>query len=736
MNGKIIKREFSIVLIFVFLLSLLGCNVKKEKVETKNAEGARKYYSNLEMIVPEGDPLYIAKASTGGLYVVTGDSDNSKAVWYVDEKDNWEKKYDINDILDIEDKSCKVFVSPDGEILAQYNNGDENDNPSYAFIDVEGKKSEIKVDLPIIEDEEEIEEDNLSELNRGLKLVKFVDKYIYMLDTDRGLIEVNKEDFSVKCVLKEELGCISDFSVYNKTLILVIDGMVAVESLDSNVDEEKMAQKFGPFFEETEQGTVNVSIDIDGGKLWCIAGDKISVLNLETDEFDIYKALGYKSGDRVKYQVANSDNVYTLVQNFSDSKVSLYRYFVDEGNGSASSDGSKALKIWTLEESVTFEVAVRCFTEKHPELDVQIEVGMGNFEDGVTEIDAIKKLNTEIMAGNGPDIIYMDGLDIDSYVESEQLYEISDVISELKSSGDYFNNILDSYNMDGKVYMVPSSVQLIGKVGTKDQIKASEDYNGFAKYIKENNSKHGIIHKDLVMDYVVNAYYRDIKNDLKQGTMDESKLKEFFDGAKAIYDVAGDKDNILDPVGLYFLANYSYGYDGSYEFIINYLGNVYTNPFSYEAMAKEIDGEFEFPAKDYEDCYLVRDCVAINANSKNIDLAKAYVKEALSEECQSLENGTAAFQVNKTALRSYNKKMYEQELLYESTNTDAVKSQSIDERIDDVIAHLESANKPMMIDMPFDHIVFDELNRYIQETTDRDTAVSNTLEKVKIYLAE
>ena len=51
-----------------------------------------------------------------------------------------------------------------------------------------------------------------------------------------------------------------------------------------------------------------------------------------------------------------------------------------------------------------------------------------------TESDALKTLNTEIAAGNGPDVILLDGLPVESYIEKGLLEDISDVISRIYKS--------------------------------------------------------------------------------------------------------------------------------------------------------------------------------------------------------------------------------------------------------------------------------------------------------------
>lgn len=55
--------------------------------------------------------------------------------------------------------------------------------------------------------------------------------------------------------------------------------------------------------------------------------------------------------------------------------------------------------------------------------------------DAVTTSDAIRTLNTEVMAGEGPDILFMDGLPVNSYIEKGLLADVSDVMNPLISDG-------------------------------------------------------------------------------------------------------------------------------------------------------------------------------------------------------------------------------------------------------------------------------------------------------------
>ena len=114
------------------------------------------------------------------------------------------------------------------------------------------------------------------------------------------------------------------------------------------------------------------------------------------------------------------------------------------------------LRLYTLKENENLWQSAKLFMEKYPKYPVVIEVGISE-EDGKTVSDAIRSLNTEIMAGNGPDIILMDGLPIEDYIEKGGLEDLSDMVESVKENGEeFFENVLSSYEKGEKVYAIPS----------------------------------------------------------------------------------------------------------------------------------------------------------------------------------------------------------------------------------------------------------------------------------------
>ena len=78
------------------------------------------------------------------------------------------------------------------------------------------------------------------------------------------------------------------------------------------------------------------------------------------------------------------------------------------------------LTIYSLEENSGIRQAVVMFQKKYPDIYLTLETGMSG-NDGVTRTDALKTLNTEIMAGKGPDILILDGISSETYIEQGML---------------------------------------------------------------------------------------------------------------------------------------------------------------------------------------------------------------------------------------------------------------------------------------------------------------------------
>ena len=208
----------------------------------------------------------------------------------------------------------------------------------------------------------------------------------------------------------------------------------------------------------------------------------------------------------------------------------------------------KQLRIYSLLENDQVRQAVSAYAKANPDTYVKYEVGMTWGEEGITESDALKTLNTEIAAGNGPDVILLDGLPVESYIEKGLLEDISDVISEYTSQDLIFKNIADAYTVDGKIYQFPTKVKFPMLVGNKDVIESVSDLDSFVELAKKLGKENP--DKRIFSDYyspktlVYSLYYlygNDWLNTDK--TINVDALNNFFEKTKELYTIVDENMN-------------------------------------------------------------------------------------------------------------------------------------------------------------------------------------------------
>ena len=157
-----------------------------------------------------------------------------------------------------------------------------------------------------------------------------------------------------------------------------------------------------------------------------------------------------------------------LVELFGDggSTPDLYLYTYDE---TLPTHADTTLTFWTLSDSTTARTAVNLFKKANPDVDVDFQIALSDeTEDTDTaRTDALTQLNTQLLAGEGPDVLLLDDTDYQTYANKGMLADMADALpmSDLQS------NLVEPFVTDGKVYVLPARFSvpaLCGDTGTLD----------------------------------------------------------------------------------------------------------------------------------------------------------------------------------------------------------------------------------------------------------------------------
>lgn len=155
----------------------------------------------------------------------------------------------------------------------------------------------------------------------------------------------------------------------------------------------------------------------------------------------------------------------------------LVRYTWDE---TVPSMPDKEIRIYSLEENGSVRQAVTAYKKEHTDMYVRYEVGLEG-DGGMTREDALRRLNTQVLAGEGPDVLILDGLPVDTYIEKGLLKDLSGVLSALEGEDALFPNLVDSMTQaDGTVYAMPLCIRVPLLAGEKDVAARIKDLESFA----------------------------------------------------------------------------------------------------------------------------------------------------------------------------------------------------------------------------------------------------------------
>ena len=172
--------------------------------------------------------------------------------------------------------------------------------------------------------------------------------------------------------------------------------------------------------------------------------------------------------------IGSNDDFYAFL-GVKDYQLLRYAYSAD-----VSAEPDTVLEVFSLYDNNTIRQAIGEFQRNNPNVRVDLRVAMDE-DSSATAEDVIRALNTELLAGKGPDIIVLDGLPISSYIDKGVLKDLTDLTSRLTNELGLLENLTDAYEKNGKIYGLPSRFVLpimMGKQDKLDSIRSLADLAG------------------------------------------------------------------------------------------------------------------------------------------------------------------------------------------------------------------------------------------------------------------
>ncbi len=355
---------------------------------------------------------------------------------------------------------------------------------------------------------------------------------------------------------------------------------------------------------------------------------------------------------------------------FSEGKLSSFTY-----DPTIASMPSQTFSAYSLTENDILRQAITRYQEANPDVYVEYRVGLGG-SDGATREDAVKKLNTEIMAGTGPDLILLDGLPTETYREKGALLDLTPYLAKLEEKERLLPNIRESFTQEGRIFMIPAAVTLPAYYTDENNMTQVSDLSSLADMFENLRKNHpGEELMELYSkDMLFNALFPVAAPGwvTETGQADPEKIAGDLEQMKRIYDACmeGLPDQVLLKYkgyveGNVVSSNKATAYNdlggGAMQMkggnVLVSMGEL-KNGYCYGILqsvklceGQENNGLAQIPGNT-ADAFTPIGLMGINAASPKADLAGGFLQMILSKEMQSTIY-PVGFPVNEEGLSLY-----------------------------------------------------------------------------------
>ncbi|SFG01647.1 ABC-type glycerol-3-phosphate transport system, substrate-binding protein [Lachnospiraceae bacterium C7] len=700
MKNKLLSIGLSVILA-ICSVGITGCG------KTKKDEKISKVYENYVALPNEISSVAAFTTDKDNIYILGTDADKKYVGIYKtsDLGSNWEKIDKGN--AQVSSRIDEAVIKPNGEsyILTEKDLEDDSDEESGKILN------------KIIEGKEQLVTD------KSVDQLKNIDNKVFFMEDGNLISEDGKKILNAE---GDFSGNIDAVTIANGKFYIAQEG--SIRAFNEKTHKEETDNKFVKKLNKViGDGGVNIGLTSD-------ANGKIKLLT----QSSVYNFSQSKMESKKKLVGATINSRTTMIEDSKPFEDGLLVQTSNEKTDKLVYISNKKImkknniKVYSLYQNMYLNNVVREYASKNPGTSVELEIGITEDDENTTPSDAIKKLNTELLSGNGPDVILVDGLPVKKMKKNGTLEDLTNLKSEIESKYKVFNNIVDEDSKEA--YEIPTHFSFAVQAGSEKFSKAdsiNKIYNQFDKMSKK--SKPAYITKTYceIMKQVYKYY---LSSNIENGNLKESEIHDYFKLANKLinikkktgaedgeltFDMRAMKGTVYQETGCYKVNKGKV--QASIEAIVASGGAV-------ELQKLDENSKFTYNVIE-ENKYMPLYRMAVNKKSKNKKGAKDFIIEAINKTNQESDT-LEGFPVNLDALDTYysaSTYVYDgEEQLPPLTTEQQAKYTEV----------MKNLKKPVTVDSSMEDIVYEQVNQLNAGKVTIDEATKNVMQKVKLYQKE
>lgn len=428
-------------------------------------------------------------------------------------------------------------------------------------------------------------------------------------------------------------------------------------------------------------------------------------------------------------------------------------------SNSPNEDNSNTLKIYLLGNEEYYDnrmkVIINEFEKRYPDIKIKKVMFDMNSGDGIEGY--VKRILTDTLSGDGPDLLLLDYMSTRKLEKSRMLLDLKPLLEKDSDFNEetYNMNVVNAGIYEGKQAVMPLDYYVNQYITTKElldskNIDLSNAHNqgefvkaldGYISSLSDDKSKLLFAAPVNIEDFLASSGEKFIDYDNKEVYFDKPEFKEIVENYKKIYNASRKKADMMGMSG-------TEGFDG-----LKNRNVLFSNdPISMRDTFFEVESLIsqvikEKPVIDTIPTYkggdkvvpIVGSSLAISENTKNVEAAYNFIKIAISEDIQKSKNIPQAIPVNKKAARDL-KEYYNNEeanVPYKFSRdliiTSQVLSNDFEKYYNKIIDNLEEGQ---ITNLDIENMIMQSLLPYFEGKLSYQSCINVLTNKVKIYINE
>lgn len=735
------KAKRIIFIIATLVLFLVGCG-KQEKEEGNTVT---EYFKEAPVTMPEDivGCMDFQYGEDGEYQVIGQDEEKGVVLWSSsDQGKSWEEIWELPDQWKNSLVTEAQFTGDGGIfcVLAKdaLQEGVDTPEASFAYLSPEGA----------------LEEKKLSASQDGLSEIVCQNGLVYGRNTS-GVVKAYDYKTGEEKKVYDQSGMFANQFVLTKNRVIAI-GIDKVEQYDLEdgtilETSKKMNQELLKLASENQGYTTRMCYDKNANAIYYVGTggmfrydmDKEEVKKMLYGEKHVFSdSKGYLSDVSV---LDDQHVAISFIGQDRKAQVSVYSY-EEKGHQVRL---TTELKVYSLYENDRIRELANTYNSKQSKVHLQYECDI-TAENWISVNDAISRLNTRLAAGEGPDVILLDGLNEKAYIDQGLLCDVSDVLDKKE----HYTNLALPYMREKQVYAIPLQFNLMTihaeddvtkSIGSLEELAGSleayhADHPGRATLERWETSNY--------MEVIFQTYFPEL---LKDGKLEEKELENFYKNLERIYNVSeftftdddgSEDESKIDLINLELMDNGEQeGLLAMKEVDVSISGALQNWDLSrlyYYGDVRE-GLTYDYFRRDGKPIFLPVNALAVMEDSNKKDIAKDFLAHCISYKEVMGSSEDVGFSIHREAMKkSFAVGMNDTEEM-ENSKGETVKLPWKDLPKKEQKAFFElvdSLEEYSCVDQVVKEIVMKQAETYINHEGTLEECVASAVEKVNLYQQE